>query len=62
MTSKSDVGAHVADKVSARASDAEKGLAALGARARRVVRNNPGAVLIGAVALGFVLARVARHA
>ena len=62
MTSKSDVGAHAADKVSARASDAQKSLAAWGARARRVARNNPAAVLIGSVALGFVLARVARHA
>jgi hypothetical protein len=31
-------------------------------RARSFTRHNPGAVLIGAVALGFVLARAARHA
>ena len=31
-------------------------------RARRFTRKNPGTVLIGAVALGFVLARAARHA
>ena len=31
-------------------------------RARRLVQDRPGTVLIGAVVLGFVLARVARHA
>lgn len=31
-------------------------------RARRLVQERPGAVLVGALALGFVLAKVARHA
>lgn len=31
-------------------------------QARRLVQERPGTVLIGAVALGFVLAKVARHA
>jgi hypothetical protein len=30
--------------------------------ARQLVQERPGTVLIGAVALGFVLAKVARHA
>ena len=51
-----------ADDVSAHVVDAQKSLAAWGARARRFTRNNPGTVLIGAVVLGFVLARAARHA
>jgi hypothetical protein len=50
-----------ADGVSAQVADAEKRLAAWGARARRFTRNNPGTVLVGAVVLGFVLARAARH-
>ena len=62
MTSKPDAVAHVADEVSEGASDAQKSLAAWGARARRFTRNNPGTVIVGAVLLGFVLARAARHA
>jgi hypothetical protein len=50
-----------ADDVSAHVAGAQKSLADWGARARRFTRNNPGTVLIGAVALGFILARAARH-
>ena len=51
-----------AEEFSAHAADAQKVLAAWGSRARRFTRNNPGTVLIGAVALGFLLARAARRA
>jgi hypothetical protein len=51
-----------AGDLSAHAGEAQKIFAAWGTRARRFTRNNPGTVLIGAVALGFVLARAARHA
>lgn len=71
MTSKTDaagrasgvihqIAQHAGD-VSAKVADAQKSVAAWGARARRFTRNNPGTVLVGAVALGFVLARAARH-
>jgi hypothetical protein len=50
------------EELSAHASDAQKLFAGWGAAARRITRNNPGTVLIGALALGFVLARAARHA
>jgi hypothetical protein len=49
------------DDLSARTGDAQKLLADWGSRARRFTRNNPGTVLIGAVAVGFLLARAARH-
>ena len=42
-----------AEEFSAHAADAQKVLAAWGSRARRFTRNNPGTVLVGAVALGF---------
>jgi hypothetical protein len=51
-----------ADDLSDRAGDAQKLLGTWAARARRFTRKNPGTVLIGAVAFGFVLARAARHA
>jgi hypothetical protein len=51
-----------ADELSARAGEAQKVLAGWGDRARRFTRENPGTVLIGAVALGFLLARAARRA
>jgi hypothetical protein len=51
-----------ADDLQAQAEHARNLLAAWGSRARRFTRNNPGAVLVGAVALGFLLARAARHA
>ena len=51
-----------ADELSAHAEDAQKRLADWGSRARRFTRKHPGAVLVGAVALGFLLARAARHA
>jgi hypothetical protein len=31
-------------------------------RARRFIRDNPGKTLIGAVAIGFLIAKAARHA
>ena len=71
-TAKSDVRSRVtgvihqleqrADDLSDRAGDAQKLLGVWATRARRFTRKNPGTVLIGAVALGFVLARAARHA
>ena len=71
-TAKSDVRSRAASVVhqieqragdlSDRANDAQRLLGAWVARARRFTRQNPGTVLIGAVALGFVLARAARHA
>ena len=51
-----------ADDLSDRADDAQRFLGNWATRARRFTRKNPGLVLIGAVALGFVLARAARHA
>jgi hypothetical protein len=51
-----------AEDLSARAGDARALLDSWAARARRFTRDNPGTVLVGAVALGFVLARAARHA
>ena len=51
-----------ADDLSARAGAAQKRLGGWAAGARRFTRNNPGTVLVGAVALGFLLARAARHA
>jgi hypothetical protein len=51
-----------AEEFSAHAADAQRVLATWGSRARRFTRNNPGTVLIGAVALGFLLARAARRA
>ena len=51
-----------ADDLSAHAEEAQRLLGSWATRARGFTRRNPGAVLIGAVALGFVLARAARHA
>jgi hypothetical protein len=51
-----------AEDLSARAGAAQERLGSWAASARRFTRNNPGTVLVGAVALGFVLARAARHA
>ena len=51
-----------AEEFSAHAADAQRVLAAWGSRARRFTRRNPGTVLVGAVALGFLLARAARRA
>ncbi len=51
-----------ADDLSGHAGDAQKLLGDWATRARQFTRKNPGTVLIGAVALGFVLARAARHA
>ena len=42
--------------------EAQAALAGWGARARRFIRDNPGKTLIGAVAVGFVVAKAARHA
>ncbi len=71
-TSKPDAGGRVAgvihqieqhaDALSEHAADAQKRLEGWEVRARRFVRDNPGTVLVGAVALGFILAKAARHA
>jgi hypothetical protein len=42
--------------------EGQAALAGWGVRARRFIRDNPGKTLLGAVALGFVVAKVARHA
>lgn len=72
MNLKSDVVRHVAGLVEqieqraetlpAQARDAQKALSGWGTRARKFARKNPGTVLIGAFAIGFVLAKAARHA
>ena len=72
MISKSDVAGHVTDLVGqiqqraedlpGQVRDAQETLAGWGARARRFARKNPGTVLVGAFAIGFILARAARHA
>lgn len=72
MTAKSDVRGRVtgvihqlerrADDLSDRAGEAQKLLGVWATRARRFTRANPGTVLVGAVALGILLARAARHA
>jgi hypothetical protein len=72
MTSKSPVADRVsrvihrleerAGDLPERVVDAQDALARWGTRARRFARDNPGTVLVGAVAIGFLLARAARHA
>jgi hypothetical protein len=68
MTLKSQV-ANIVDQIERRAdelpeqvTDAKKALAGWGGEIQRFTRKNPGAVLVGAFALGFILAKVARHA
>ncbi len=72
MTLKSELAGHVAGLVDqieqraetlpAQARDAQKTVSAWGTRARKFAQRNPGTVLIGAFAIGFVLAKAARHA
>ena len=68
MTLKSQVASIVgeierrAEELPERVTDARKTLEGWGGGARRFARKNPGTVLIGAFALGFVLAKVARYA
>lgn len=50
------------DDVTDRVNDAKALARSWSKRARALAQERPGAVLIGAVALGFVLAKVARHA
>jgi hypothetical protein len=45
-----------------RAEDMRRKLAGWGDRTRGFIRTNPGLALVGAFAVGFVLARAARHA
>jgi hypothetical protein len=42
--------------------EAQAVLGGWGARARQFIRDNPGKALIGAVAVGFLVAKAARHA
>jgi hypothetical protein len=72
MTLKSQVANQVADVVSkieqraeelpANIDEARKKLSSWSDRAGKLVRKNPGLVLLGAFAIGFVLAKAARHA
>jgi hypothetical protein len=72
MTLKSEVASRVAevvgqierrvDGVPAQMRDAQATVAGWGAQARRFARKNPGTVLVGAFAIGFILAKAARHA
>jgi hypothetical protein len=50
------------DDVTDKVNDARELARGWAKRARRLAQERPGAVLVGAVALGFVLAKVARHA
>lgn len=50
------------NELPAHLNDAKKAFADWGDRARRFVRRNPGVVIIGAFAIGFALAKAARHA
>jgi hypothetical protein len=51
-----------AEELPERVEDARKAVEQWGGRARIFVRKNPGAALVGAFAIGFALAKVARHA
>jgi hypothetical protein len=42
--------------------EAQAALTGWGVRTRRFIRDNPGKTLLGAVALGFVVAKIARNA
>lgn len=63
---------HVADVVSeieqraedlpGQLNDAKRAVEGWGSDARRVVRKNPGLALLGAFAIGFAIAKLARHA
>ena len=68
MTLKSQV-ASIASEIEQRAEDlpervkdAQKTVQDWGHSARKFIRKNPGTVLVGAFAVGFLLAKVARHA
>jgi ElaB/YqjD/DUF883 family membrane-anchored ribosome-binding protein len=72
MTLKSRVADRVSDVVSEleegaedlqeHVHEAKTALAGWGSHARRLVGNNPGMAVVGAFAIGFVLAKLARHA
>jgi chaperonin cofactor prefoldin len=72
MTLKSKVADQVADAVSTierrveelpdQIDDAKDALADLADRGRRLVRKNPGMVILGAFAIGFAVARLTRDA
>jgi len=53
---------HQVEELPERLEDAQRAVTRLGGRARTFVRKNPGASIFGAVALGFLIAKVARHA
>jgi hypothetical protein len=50
-----------AEELPARLMDARRTLSEWGGRTRRFVRKNPGTVVIGAFAVGFVLAKMMRE-
>lgn len=51
-----------AEDLPERVKDAQKTVQDLGNRARKFAQKNPGTVLVGAFAIGFLLAKAARHA
>lgn len=51
-----------ADELPERALEARKTITGWGTKLTSAARKNPGAFLVGAFAIGFVLAKVARHA
>lgn len=51
-----------AEDLPAHLDDAKRAVAGWGHGARRVVRKKPGLALLGAFAIGFAIARLARHA
>jgi hypothetical protein len=50
-----------ADELPERVTEVTKALAGWGGEVQRFTGKNPGAVLVGAFAIGFILAKVARH-
>jgi len=51
-----------ADDLPERVSDAKDTLSGWAKHARRFARNNPAALVLGTFAIGYLLAKVARHA
>ncbi len=51
-----------AEELPERAKKAQKAVSRWGDRAQHLARKNPGTVVVGAFAIGFLLAKLARHA
>jgi len=51
-----------AEDLPVRVKDAQKAVSDWGNTARQFAQKNPGTVVVGAFAVGFLLAKVARHA